>query len=118
MNSFIRNIGGSIGIAVISASITRQIAKHQNYMVARAVPGSKAFDQMIGSMNQMLARKGAPMPNQQAYGRVSELIAGHATTLAYIDVISFLAIMVVSLVPFVLIMRRPKRAAAAAQAAH
>jgi hypothetical protein len=57
------------------------------------------------------------MPNQQAYSRISELIAGHATTLAYIDVISFLAIMVLSLVPFVLLMRRPKRAAAA-QGAH
>jgi DHA2 family multidrug resistance protein len=118
MNSFIRNIGGSIGIAVISSSITRQVAKHQNYLVAHAVPGSKAFDQMISSMDQLLARKGAAVPSQQAYGRVSELIAGHATTLAYIDVISFLAIMVFCLVPFVLIMRRPKRAAAAAQAAH
>jgi DHA2 family multidrug resistance protein len=118
MNSFIRNIGGSIGIAVISSSITRQVAKHQNYLVAHAAPGSKAFDQMINSMDQMLARKGAALPSQQAYGRVSELIAGHATTLAYIDVISFLAIMVLCLVPFVLIMRRPKRAAAAAQAAH
>jgi DHA2 family multidrug resistance protein len=118
MNSFVRNVGGSIGIAVISSSITRQIAKHQNYLVAHAVPGNGAFDRMAGGMEQTLRNQGAPYPTQQAYGRISGLIAGQATTLAYIDVISFLSVMVVCLIPFVLIMRRPKPIQASRAAAH
>jgi DHA2 family multidrug resistance protein len=118
MNSFVRNIGGSIGIAVISSSLTRQVAKHQSYLVGHAVGGNTAFDRMAGGMGQMLANKGAFFPERQAYGRISGLIAGQATALAYIDVISFLALVVLCLIPFVLIMRRPKRAAASAQAAH
>ena len=118
MNSFVRNIGGSIGIAVISASITRRVATHQNYLVAHAVPGNGAFDRMASGMEQTLRNQGAPYPTQQAYGRISGLIAGQATTLAYIDVISFLSVMVFCLIPFVLIMRRPKPAQASRAAAH
>ena len=115
MNSFIRNVGGSIGIAVISSSITRQVAKHQSYLVAHTAPGNPAFDQMTQGMGQMLANKGVAHPMQQTYGRISGLIAGQATTLAYIDVISFLAVLVVCLMPFVLLMKRPKAAQAAAR---
>ncbi|PWU09552.1 MAG: hypothetical protein C5B51_06085, partial [Terriglobia bacterium] len=66
---------------------------------------------------QTLARQGVADPQQRAYGRISGLIAGQATTLAYIDVISFLSIMVICLIPFVLVMRRPK-AAPTQSAAH
>jgi len=106
----VRNIGGSIGIAVISSSLTRQIAKHQSYLVAHATPGNGAFDQMANGMGQIFANRGGAQPMRQAYGRISGLIAGQATTLAYIDIVSILALVVLCLVPFVLIMRRPKRA--------
>jgi DHA2 family multidrug resistance protein len=110
MSSFIRNVGGSIGIAVISSSLTRQTAKHQSYLVAHATPGNGTFDQMASSMSQMFANRGGAQPVRQAYGRISGLIAGQATTLAYVDIVSVLALVVMCLVPFVLIMRRPKRA--------
>jgi MFS transporter, DHA2 family, multidrug resistance protein len=119
LNSFVRNIGGSIGIAVISSQLTRQVAKHQNYLVAHAVPGSSAFDQMTNSMGQLLGNKGAAFPTRQAYGRIAGLISGQATTLAYMDILSTMALVVVCLIPFVLLMRRPKRVQAqAAEAAH
>jgi DHA2 family multidrug resistance protein len=118
MNSFIRNIGGSIGIAVISSQITRQVAKHQNYLVAHAVTGNGPFDQMLNGMSQTLTQRGVADANQQAYGRIAGMIARHATTLAYIDVISFLTLMVLVLIPFVVIMRRPKFPAAPRQAEH
>ncbi len=110
MNSFVRNIGGSIGIAVISSSLTRQIAKHQSYMVAHAAPGNGAFDQMANGISQVFANRGTAEPMRHAYGRISGLIAGQATTLAYIDIVQILALVVVCLVPCVLIMRRPKQA--------
>jgi DHA2 family multidrug resistance protein len=118
MNSFVRNIGGSIGIAVIGSSLTRQIAKHQTYMVAHAVPGNQAFDRMVSGMNQTLSSRSSGPHVQQVYGRISGLIAGQATTLAYIDIISFLSVMIVCLIPFLLIMKRPKKAGQPAPAAH
>jgi MFS transporter, DHA2 family, multidrug resistance protein len=110
MNSFVRNIGGSIGIAVISSSLTRQIAKHQSYLVAHAAPGNGAFDRMANGMGQMFANRGAAEPMRHAYGRIAGLISGQATTLAYIDIVSILTLVVLCLAPCVLIMKRPKRA--------
>jgi MFS transporter, DHA2 family, multidrug resistance protein len=118
MNSFVRNIGGSVGIAMITTLVTRQAAKHQNYMVARTSPGSPAFQQMANGLSRTLSLQGVPHPLAQAYARIAGLINGQATTLAYIDVISGMALVVALLTPFVLIMRRPKRAAAAAAAMH
>ncbi|MGO9895277.1 MAG: DHA2 family efflux MFS transporter permease subunit [Bryobacteraceae bacterium] len=114
MNSFVRNIGGSIGIALISTAITRQAQKHQNYMVARAVSGNRAFDQLTGALRHNMAHHNQAHPMTEAYGRVLGLIQGQATTLAYIDVISIMAIVVALLPPFILFMRRPKAAGAPA----
>jgi DHA2 family multidrug resistance protein len=114
MNSFVRNIGGSIGIAMITTLITRQAAKHQNYMVAHTTPGSPAFQQMASGLSHTLAMKGVPQPLSRAYAMIAEIVSGQATTMAYIDVISGMALVIVFLTPLVLIMRRPKAGAAAA----
>ena len=50
MNAFIRNVGGSIGIAVISTFLSRLEQKHQTFMVANARPGNPAFDAMVKGM--------------------------------------------------------------------
>ena len=118
MNSFVRNVGGSIGIAGISSLLTRQAAKHQSYLVAHAAPGNGTFDQMANGMGQRFADHGVGQPMQHAYSRITGLIAGQATTLAYIDVISLLALVVACMIPLVLIMRRPKASQAARAAAH
>jgi DHA2 family multidrug resistance protein len=112
MNSFVRNIGGSIGIAVISTMLTRQAQIHQNYMAAHTA-GSHALNQMVGNLSHTLAQKGVAAPTQQAYARVAGMIQGQATTLAYIDVISVLALIVACLSPLVMIMRKPPARAAA-----
>ncbi len=117
MNSFVRNIGGSIGIALISTMLTRQAQKHQAYMAAHTDPGSAAFRQLASGITQTLAQKGVAHPQQQAYGRIGGMIAGQATTLAYVDIITVMAVVVALLAPLVLIMRKPK-AGAPAPAAH
>ncbi|HWB83699.1 MAG TPA: DHA2 family efflux MFS transporter permease subunit [Bryobacteraceae bacterium] len=108
MNSFVRNLGGGIGIALISTSLTRQVQQHQNFLTAHATPSNPAFDQMTNGMSRMLESQGAAHPLQQTYGRIAGLIEGQAATLGYIDVMSMMALVVLCLVPFVLIMRRPK----------
>lgn len=112
MNAFVRNIGGSIGIALIITSVTRQAQKHQSFMVAHAAAGNGAFDQLLAGMTAVYRRAGfsADIARQQAYARVQQIILGQATTLAYIDVISVLAVVVLCLVPLVFIMKRGKPA--------
>lgn len=70
----------------------------------------RAFDQLAGALRQSMLYRNQPQPFKEAYGRVMGLIQGQATTLAYIDVISIMAIAVFLLPPFILFMRRPKAA--------
>jgi MFS transporter, DHA2 family, multidrug resistance protein len=117
MNSFVRNIGGSIGIALISTMLTRQAQKHQVYMTAHTDSGNAAFRQLASGITQTLTQRGAAHPQQQAYGRIAGMVTGQATTLAYIDIITVMAVVVALLSPLVLLMRRPK-AGGPAPAAH
>jgi DHA2 family multidrug resistance protein len=95
MNAFIRNIGGSIGIAVISTMLTRLSQKHQTYMVVHAHPGNPAFDAMMRGL-----------PSQLGYARVYRTIQMQASNLAYVDIVGAMSIVVVCLIPLVLLMRR------------
>jgi len=113
MNSFVRNIGGSIGIALITTLLTRQAQKHIVYMSARTGVGTPVFNQMTNGLTQTFAQHGAAHPQQLAWGRISGLVTAQATTLAYVDIISGLALLVACLVPLVMIMRRPKPGAVA-----
>ena len=110
MNAFVRNIGGSIGIALIITYLTRQGQKHTTYLAAHAIPGTPAFDQMFNGMRGALQSGGvsASASTQQAYARIYQMIQGQATALAYIDVLSLLAGIVALLIPFVFLMRRGK----------
>ncbi len=110
MNAFVRNIGGSIGIAMITTLLTRQGQKHITYLSAHAVPGNGTFDQMVSGMTTTLHSAGLPMATatQQAYARINLMITGQATALAYVDVLSWMALLIAALIPFVLLMRRGK----------
>ena len=110
MNSFMRNVGGSIGIALITTSISRIGQQRRNDLVAHTTPGSPAYERLVSGLTQTLKSQGADATEakRQAYGLVSGMIDRQAATLAYVEVISILAVVVLCLVPFLLIMRRSK----------
>ena len=120
MNSFMRNIGGSIGIALISTSIARIAQQRRNSMVAHTAPGSPVYESLVGGLSQTLQNKGAGsvVAAQQARGIVSFVIDRQATTLAYVEVISILAVIILALVPFLMIMRRNRPSAGEQMAVH
>ena len=112
MNSFMRNVGGSIGIAIITASISRIGQQRRNTLIANTTPGSPAYERIVGGLTETLKKQGASKSGatRQAYGMISGMIDRQATTMAYVEVISILAVIVICLVPFLLIMRRNKPA--------
>jgi len=111
MNAFMRNIGGSIGIALLSTMLTRVGQQNQNTLVRHTHTGNPAFENLVNGISQALQNSGleATAATQQAYARVMAMLQGQATTLAYVQVISLMAIVVGCLVPLPMIMRRPPR---------
>ena len=120
MNSFMRNVGGSIGIALISTSIARISQQRRYSMVAHTTPGTPQYESLVAGLSQTFQGKGAGSVDatQQAHGLVSFMIDRQATTLAYVEVISILAVIILCLVPFLLIMKRNRPAVAGETAIH
>ena len=112
MNSFMRNVGGSIGIALISTYISRIGQQRRGSLTAHTAPGSPAFENMTNGLAAQLHSQGAGSveATRQAHGMISAMIDRQATTLGYVQVISFLSLMLIALVPFLLIMKRNKPA--------
>jgi DHA2 family multidrug resistance protein len=111
MISFIRNIGGSIGIALLSTFITRGTQQRQTYLSGHMTKGNLQFRQMIDGLTATLRSQGLSPTEamRRAYGRAAALLQKQATTLAYTDVVSGLAIIVACLVPLCFIMKRPPK---------
>jgi DHA2 family multidrug resistance protein len=119
MNAFVRNIGGSIGIALLSTMLTRMSQQNQNTLVRHTHTGNPAFENLVNGISQSLQNSGleATAATQQAYARVMAMLQGQAITLAYVQVIIVMAIVVGCLIPLPMIMRRPPRGKQAADVA-
>ncbi|MFZ0581460.1 MAG: DHA2 family efflux MFS transporter permease subunit [Candidatus Acidiferrales bacterium] len=115
MISFIRNIGGSIGIALISTFITRSTQERQTYLSGHMNMGNSTFRQMLDGLVATLRSQGLSPAEamRQAYARMAALLQTQAATLAYTDVVSGMALIVACLVPLCFIMKRPPKDLAA-----
>jgi MFS transporter, DHA2 family, multidrug resistance protein len=109
MINFVRNIGGSIGIALIGAFVTRTAQTRQSYLSANMQNGNPKFRQMVDGMAATLRAQGLDPAQamRQAYARMGALLQQQATALAYKDVVSVLAIVIACLIPLAFIMKRP-----------
>ena len=120
MINFVRNIGGSIGIALISTFIVRTSQIRQNYLASNMHNGNPKFRGMVGGLASTLQSQGLSPAQamRQAYARVGMLLQQQASALAYKDVVSVLALVVACLVPLAFIMRRPPATAVEAPPMH
>ena len=109
-----RNIGGSIGISLLSTFLQRLSQVHQVYLSAHTSPGDPAFESQVSGIAQTFRAQGATAAEAttQAYRMIERTLVGQATVLAYIDIISVGAVAVACLAPLAFIMKRPRRGAA------
>jgi DHA2 family multidrug resistance protein len=85
----------------------------------RLEPGNPAFENLVNGISPSLqnSRLEATAATQQAYGRVMAMLQAQATTLAYAQVITLMAIIVGCLIPLPMIMRRPPKGKPAGEVA-
>jgi DHA2 family multidrug resistance protein len=109
-----RNMGGDIGIALVTTLIARRSQFHQSRLVEHVVP-SGDLNARLAAMAQHLQQLGvgAVDSTKMAYGQIYREVIRQAQTLAYIDVLVVLAIFAGIMVPLVLLTRRAKPGAAA-----
>jgi len=105
-----RNIGGSVGISLITTFQQRREQFHQNRLVSHLTPYSPAYRHAVEMFTQLFGGLGH-RPQAMIYRRLQQ----QAGMLAYIDCFYVLAIAFLLVVPFVLLMKRitPGKAAMA-----
>jgi DHA2 family multidrug resistance protein len=105
-----RNIGGSIGISLVTTMLARRTQFHQANLNNDIRAGSPQLQAMIAETTRALIAKGssAYQASHQAYAMVANMLDRQAAMLAYIDNFWLLGVSVLVMLPFVFLMKKVK----------
>ena len=105
-----RNIGGSVGISLVTTVLARRAQFHQSVLSAQINDGSGPFRNVLASLTRTLIAHGSSPyeASRQAYAVVANQIDQQATMLAYIDNFWLIGVLVAAMIPFVFLMKKVK----------
>jgi MFS transporter, DHA2 family, multidrug resistance protein len=112
-----RNIGGSVGVSLVTTLIARREQFHQNMLVGDVTPFRNSSAAIIERLQQAYLGRAASAADalHQAQAQVYAMVQKEAALLSFNDGFWMLAVILASLVPLVLLLRRPPRGAALRQ---
>src|SRR5271166_1932248 len=100
INSLMRNVGASLGIASLTTYMSRQQQVHLNTLTTHVSPYNSMA---VGMMAHM------PGTTQQGYARMWGMVVRQAAILSYVDAFVLLAAIFAALIPLIFLMKRPVR---------
>jgi MFS transporter, DHA2 family, multidrug resistance protein len=103
-----RNIGGSLGISLVTTILARRSQYHQAVLSGNINGGNPLLQSQIAATTHMLTAHGSSPyeASRQAYGIVQNLIAQQATMMSYVDCFKVLGVAVACMIPFVFLMKK------------
>ncbi|HTS07894.1 MAG TPA: DHA2 family efflux MFS transporter permease subunit [Candidatus Eisenbacteria bacterium] len=105
-----RNIGGSVGISVVTTMLDRRAQVHMSDMARNLNIGNSTLQAMIRGASGAMQAHGASASGatQRAYALIQGTVQRQATMLAYIDCFWFLGVAILLMVPTVFLMKKSK----------
>ncbi len=105
-----RNIGGSVGISLVTTMLDRRTQTHLNYLSGHISSSNPAFQSLLQGATQAMRAHGADaaFATRQAYALIAGTLQRQATMLAYIDDFRLLAISILLMIPMVFLMKKGK----------
>jgi MFS transporter, DHA2 family, multidrug resistance protein len=115
-----RQLGGSFGIAILGAYLTRHISYHRADLTMNTYVGNPAFDQRYQGAIQSLVAHGTPAASapQGALALVQAGVMRQAAMLAYNDAWMLILLSFLAVVPAVFLLRKPRGGGGAPADAH
>jgi DHA2 family multidrug resistance protein len=104
-----RNIGGGVGISIMSTMLTRMGQEHTNFLVANVTPYSPLAQRLVGLGRGLFAASGPVWADQQAYATLFGLVQQQATMVALARVFQYLGVLTLILIPLISVTKRPPR---------
>lgn len=110
MTNLARNMGGSVGISLVTTLLSRRAQHHQAQISEHMGNFDPGFRDLLNGMIRSLMAAGMDSlsATQQAYARINLLLQRQASILAYIDTVYLFAIFCALMVPLAFLMRRAK----------
>jgi DHA2 family multidrug resistance protein len=105
-----RNIGGSVGISVVTTMLDRRTQVHLTDLSSHLSQSNPALQSMIQGATRAMQAHGASATGatRQAYALIQGTVERQATMLAYIDCFWLLGVAIMAMVPMVFLMKKSK----------
>ncbi|HEY6845513.1 MAG TPA: DHA2 family efflux MFS transporter permease subunit [Terracidiphilus sp.] len=119
--NFVRNVGGSIFIAVTGAIVTNRSLFHQSRLQEAMQPGNPAFVNQVNALTSFFGGAGkGPGPGLMSRSAIYQQLNQQATAQAYQDIYRLLSWMAMGMVlcAFLLSKNRPGQGAPKGEAVH
>jgi DHA2 family multidrug resistance protein len=103
-----RNIGGSVGISLVTTLQARRAQFHQTNLVGNLTPLNSHYLQMLRQWTAALHAKGASMTTaaQQAHALMYRELQRQAAMLAFIDVFWLLGVVCLAMIPLMFLLKK------------
>jgi DHA2 family multidrug resistance protein len=105
-----RNIGGSVGISVVTTMLDRRTQVHLTDLSNHLSASNPALQAMLKGAASAMRQHGsnAAHATQQAYALLQATVGRQATMLAYIDCFWFLGVAIMVMIPMVFLMKKSR----------
>src|SRR5476651_254288 len=109
--NLMRNIGGSIGIAMTGTMLARHSQTASAMLSANITPYDPASQSMLYGLRQSFMAAGADVATatDRANAALFGMVQRQATMVSFVGIFQLLGILFIVLIPLVLLMKRPKR---------
>jgi MFS transporter, DHA2 family, multidrug resistance protein len=103
-----RNIGGSVGISLVTTFQARWAQVHQNDLLNRLTPYNPGYESMLNSTARTLETAGsnATQALQQAHGLLYNELIRQASIVSYVNVFWVLGMTCLGMIPLMFLMKR------------
>src|SRR5208282_4438135 len=105
-----RNMGGSVGISVVTTMLDRRSQVHLTYLSSHLSASNPAMQSRLKALGAVVQSHGGGPPGSSSvpYAIIQGAIARQAAMLSYIDCFWFLGAAILCMVPMVFLMKKSK----------
>lgn len=105
-----RNIGGSVGISVVTTMLDRRTQIHLTDMSHNLTASNPALQRMLAGAARAMQAHGASAAsaNRQAYALLQFTVLRQATMLSYLDCFWFLGVAIMLMIPAVFLIKKTR----------
>jgi len=109
--NLMRNIGGSVGIAIMTTFLARRTQLHQNHLVDNVTAGSPQTLRLLAGMRANFYAHGADSvtASRKAIAAIYGLVQQHAAMLAFVEAFWLMGVVFLLMIPFLPMLQYSKK---------